>query len=269
MVQLRLPRLLNVHHFKIEPLRPVQLQPQVPFQPVRDQKLVGGLDRKLGQLINDGGLPFLAGAQRLASHVAPVDFRVGGQDPERSRVAGHLKVRVVEYVLPARRVHLVVEPDHLINLALHLVPNFVDNLVWVAGLLALALPQDDHMGPLDVAALFQLGHSFRGNVPVLHDLEPGTPEDLSHVGPGLGVLVGELDNLETVVRHVVRHGLVGFYHRGFERLTFALDREVPTRVPYPLIEGGWWIFPEPGNEEFRDFIVINGIRIGRICQINV
>lgn len=51
LVELGGARLLDVRHLEVEPLRPVQLEPQVPVQPVRDQELVGGLDRELGQLV--------------------------------------------------------------------------------------------------------------------------------------------------------------------------------------------------------------------------
>ena len=125
------------------------------------------------------------------------------------------------------------------------------------------------MGALDVTALLQLSHRLGGNVPVLDHLEARAPENLGHVGPGLCVLVGELDDLEPVIRHVLGHGAVGVDHSRLEGLTLALDGNVPARVPDPLVEGGGWVRPEPGDEEFRYFIVLNGVSIRRVSDIDI
>ena len=88
--------------------------------------------------------------------------------------------------------------------------------------------------PLDVAALLEFRRGLGRDVPSRHDPQPGTPEDLRHVGPDACVLMGEHDDLKPIVGHVIGHGLVGVDHAFAEILTVALDSERTPRVPNPI-----------------------------------
>ena len=134
---------------------------------------------------------------------------------------------------------------------------------------AQALAQHEADGALDVVALLQRALGLGDDVPGGGDAKPGRPEDRAEIGPDAGVLVGEHHHLQAVVGHVAGHGGIGGHHVAAELLVLALDGEIATRVPGPLVERRRRILAQPGDEEFGDFVIVDRVGIRRIGDKNV
>ena len=95
---------------------------------------------------------------------------------------------------------------------------------------------------------------------------PAAQRMLPEIGPNASVLMREHHDLLAVVGHMAGHGRVGRHHFAPEVLVLPLDREIAVRIPCPLVEGWWWILPQPSDEKLSDLVVVNGVRIRRISE---
>jgi hypothetical protein len=79
--------------------------------------------------------------------------------------------------------------------------------------------------------------------------------------------VGEHDNLQPIVGHVLREHTVSIDHAFAKLVTAALQGQHPPRVPEPLSD--WGVLTQPPDEVFRDLVIVDRIRIGRISDPDV
>src|SRR5207249_2300528 len=121
----------------------------------------------------------------------------------------------------------------------------------------LAFAADEQHGAFYVAAITQDAVSLSDDIPGGGDLQARGPDDIGHVPPDRAVLVGEHDDLDTVVRHTLGHALVGCDHPAAEILVLTLDGERTAAVPDPVGELWWWSLTQPGDEEVENLLVFN------------
>ena len=126
------PAASQVEHTQVEALGADQLLPYLAVQAVRNQLLIGDRHREVDELIDDRPLAFGPRSQRLARHVDAVDVGVAGQHAQGGGVASHLQIGILEQVLGAPTgAHVLVQPDHGLDLLLDLGAHFQDELVLV------------------------------------------------------------------------------------------------------------------------------------------
>ena len=236
-----------------------------PSNPVGDEVVGGDLDGLLDEGGDGRSLAGDSGAGQLALDVDVLDPAVLREDAEGGGVGGELVVGVAEVGVGL----VLVERLHGVELALDLVLDLVDHLVGVGRVRARALAEDEEDGALDVVALLERGVGFGGNGPRGGDAEAGGPEDEGEVGPDARVLVREHDDLDAVVGHVGGEVPVAVHHAPAEVLALTDDRERPTAVRGPLREETGEGLLVPGEEELAQLMVVDGVRVGRVCHPHV
>ena len=101
--------------------------------------------------------PFTPRADRLRRHVTAVDDRVAGEHAQRSGVAGHLDVSVLEDILVAvETLCALVQTGERLHLLLDLVLDLPGQVV-AGGLLDPALAQDQQDGAFNIAPFSRKG----------------------------------------------------------------------------------------------------------------
>src|SRR5262249_48726166 len=108
---------------------------------------------------------------------------------------------------------------------------------------------------------------LRNNVPCSRHLESRGPHDVGHVGPDTARLMREHDDLNAILRHALIHTSIGSHHTSPETLVLAFDCKSAATVPDRKL--GWRVFAKPGDEEIEDLLVLYGITVRRICNVDV
>ena len=67
--------------------------------------------------------------------------------------------------------------------------------------------------------------------------------------------------LHAIIRHVFCHRRVSFNHVAPEIVATAFDRQGAAGIPDPFVERRGRIFAQPDDEEFGDFVVVDGVGV--------
>jgi hypothetical protein len=81
--------------------------------------------------------------------------------------------------------------------------------------------------------------------------------------------VGELNHLQTVVRHVAGEVFVDFHHRTAEVFAIATHGEFGTSIGGPFGESFGELLVIPSEEEVGEFVVVDGVSVGRVGEPDV
>ena len=214
--------------------------------------------------------PLTPGPDRFDGHVAAVDDGIAGQHPQGRRIARHLDIGILEYVfIPVEAFGFLIETGQGIDLHPQPPPGFPkqDRRGW-----SCACPDvcGRREAPcLYIASLAQSTIRFGDHIPGGGYLQAGSPDDIGHVRPDGARLVGEHNNLDTVVRHAFGHPLIGCHHTPSKILALTFDSQRAAAIPNPVSELGGWILTQPGNEKVKNFFVLYSIAIRRISNINI
>ena len=79
----------------------------------------------------------------------------------------------------------------------------------------------------------------------------------------------EHDDLNSVVRHVPRHGAISGNHSAPKFLSFSLNRKCSKAIPDPGSKSRGWTLSDPCDKKFGYFVVVDSVRIGRIGDIDI
>src|SRR5262249_25940582 len=91
-------------------------------------------------------------------------------------------------------------------------------------------------------------------------------ENEGQISPDANVLVGKHYNLVTVIWHVSRQITVAVYHAFAETPVGASDGEGTFAVGVPIGKQSLEVLFIPGEEKFREFVVIDCISVWRISE---
>jgi hypothetical protein len=89
------------------------------------------------------------------------------------------------------------------------------------------------------------------------DLEAAGPQNHAEVAPHCRVLVGELHQLQSVVRHLPRQPGVDIHHRTFEIVARTLYRQCRYILKVPVGEGYWQQAFVPGEKVVGQLVVVD------------
>ena len=124
-----------------------------------------------------------------------------------------------------------------------------------------ALAENEKNGALDVFPRPEGGVRLRGDGPRRRHPKPRRPEDEGQIRPDVHVLVGEHDELQAVVGHVLGQTAIALHHGDPEVFIRPLDGQGALAVGVPLgKEDGQALFI-PGQKEFGEFLVIDGVGV--------
>jgi hypothetical protein len=226
------------------------------FQAVGDEKIGCYPDGALDHIRQRRRLPGPADPPEFPLHVDVLNGAVGCDDPQCCGIGSQLVVRVAEIWI-----FLVVDLQHGLELALDLGLDIRVNIGSVSPKGAFAFAENEKNGALDVFPRSERSVRFRSDSPGRCHPETCRPEDQGEIRPDIHVLMGEHDELQAVVGHVLCQTPVAVHHCQAKVFIRSLDSQGALAVGIPLRKKDGQTLFIPGQEEFGEFLVIDGIGI--------
>jgi len=195
-----------------------QALPMELVETARDEVVGGDFHGAVDHLLELGFFIPRPFAEQFMADVHALDVSKLGQHAQSGGIGGELVVGVAEVGFG-----FIIQRCHAVQLPLHLILDQGVNLVQPCRALFRTFPQHQIDGALDVVALLDATCGGLGaDSPGGGDLEAAGPQDHAQVAPYRRILVGELHQLQAVVRHLVGQPGVDVHHGMLEILARAL-----------------------------------------------